>query len=278
MSNPITTRVALEAAHEALIRQTYYDSVGVATWCVGMTNGTGHKVERYWNNPQPLQHCMDLYVWALDSYANVVREVFSDTVLTEAQFAAILSFTWNLGSGWLRRASWVSYFKNSDMEEAERRFLLFDSPPEIRERRQREADLLFRGVWHNDGTMTEYTRLTSQKTPVWRSAIKINVQQQIRVAINNNTPTQPEFIPFEPEREQQPTLSPDGISQPKPMRKSTTIWTVVAQFFGTAGAGVAAFFSDLDPMVAVTIVIALTLLGGAWVISERLKKNEEHGV
>ena len=40
--------VAIEvASHEAIIRQTYKDSVGVLTWDVGMTNATGHTVERY---------------------------------------------------------------------------------------------------------------------------------------------------------------------------------------------------------------------------------------
>lgn len=45
--------VAMEvAAYEALVRQTYKDSKGVLTWCVGMTNATGHRVERYIGKPQ----------------------------------------------------------------------------------------------------------------------------------------------------------------------------------------------------------------------------------
>jgi hypothetical protein len=40
-------QIALEvAAHEALIRQAYNDSVGVLTLCMGMTNATGHRLER----------------------------------------------------------------------------------------------------------------------------------------------------------------------------------------------------------------------------------------
>ncbi|WMT92818.1 hypothetical protein [Pelagibacterium sp. H642] len=45
MASPV--RAALElASHEALMPQTYKDSVDVLTWCVGMTNATGHRVER----------------------------------------------------------------------------------------------------------------------------------------------------------------------------------------------------------------------------------------
>ena len=62
--------VAMEvAAHEALLRQAYKDSEGVLTWCVGMTNSTGHRVERYIGKPQTLQHCMNIYAWALTNYA-----------------------------------------------------------------------------------------------------------------------------------------------------------------------------------------------------------------
>lgn len=43
-------------ANEALVRQTYKDSANVLTRCVGMTNATGHRVERYIGNPQPLHH------------------------------------------------------------------------------------------------------------------------------------------------------------------------------------------------------------------------------
>src|SRR5690554_6331906 len=91
--------VALEVAcHEALVRQTYKDSVGVLTWCVGMTNATGHTVERYIGKPASLQHCMNIYAWALDRYADGVRRAFKGTPLTKAQFAAALSFHWNTGA------------------------------------------------------------------------------------------------------------------------------------------------------------------------------------
>jgi GH24 family phage-related lysozyme (muramidase) len=91
--------VAMEVAcHEALIRQTYKDSKGILTWCVGMTSATGHKVDRYIGRPASLQHCMNLCAWALTNYAEQVREVFKAHPLTKAQFAAAVSFHWNTGA------------------------------------------------------------------------------------------------------------------------------------------------------------------------------------
>ena len=63
--------VAMEvASHEAIIRQAYEGSQGIWTWSVGLTSATGHVVERYIGKPQSLEHCLSVYVWALDNYAD----------------------------------------------------------------------------------------------------------------------------------------------------------------------------------------------------------------
>ena len=52
----ITYCIAQEIiGHEAIVRQTYYDSVKKPTWSVGLTSATGHVVERYWKKPQSLE-------------------------------------------------------------------------------------------------------------------------------------------------------------------------------------------------------------------------------
>lgn len=274
MLNPITKRVALETAcHEALIRQTYYDSQRVPTWNVGMTDATGHRVDRYWGNPQPLQKCMDLYIWALDNYANAVRRRFEGFALTEAQFAAILSWTWNVGEGWLKDATWIPHFMNGNMKEAERRFLLFRTPPEIIGRRKKEADLLFRGKWSNDGRMAEYTRVTPNKTPDWKSRITINVSNEITKAIQKHTGADPNFVPVSRPEGQGATLTPEAAPKPKPLAKSTTLWATVLQYAG----GALTALASLDWKVAVPLII----VGGGlawWVIRERDKKGREFGV
>src|SRR5690606_8344062 len=153
----LTARAALElASHDVLVRQTYKDSVGVLTWCVGMTNANGHRVESYIGQPAPLQHCMNVFVWALRAYAMPVDEAFAGHRLTEAQYAAALSFHWNTGA--IKRAAWVEHWKAGRKLQARQAFMNWVTPPEIKGRREKERDLFFDGKWSGDGTMTEYTR------------------------------------------------------------------------------------------------------------------------
>ena len=210
----LTARAALElASHEALVRQTYKDRVGVLTWCVGMTNATGHRVERYVGNPAPLQHCMNLYVWALRNYAKHVDEVFAGYRLTEAQYAAILSFTWNLGAGALRQASWVGHFKAGRLAEAEKAFKTWRMAggkvvQGLVTRRALEADLLFRGKWSNDGTIIEYTRLRSNMQVDFASAKRVNVTAELRNAFAGERKPIVDEVPQPDAPVETPTLSP----------------------------------------------------------------------
>ncbi|MDX1819307.1 MAG: hypothetical protein R3197_00295 [Paracoccaceae bacterium] len=176
--NQITLRVALEVVcHEAIIRQAYKDSVGVWTWSAGLTSASGHDVTRYINNPQPMQKCLEVYIWALKRYADDVREAFYGRELTEAQFAAALSFHWNTGA--IKRASWVKSWLAGDVSGARKAFMAWRKPPEIIERREKERDLFFDGKWSNDGTVAEYTRLTSKHMPVWSSMVRRDVRAEL---------------------------------------------------------------------------------------------------
>lgn len=176
--NHIDYDVALEvASHEAIIRQTYKDSVGVQTWSVGLTKATGHNVERYIDNPQPLQHCLYVYVWALRNYAKQVDEAFAGVSLTKAQYAAAVSFHWNTGA--IKRASWVRHFKAGDITKARKSFMAWSKPSSIIGRRKKERDLFFDGKWSNNGKMTEYTRLKTNHTPNWGSAVSIDVTEEL---------------------------------------------------------------------------------------------------
>lgn len=170
----LTVAIALEVAHvEALIRQAYKDGGGVWTWSVGLTNATGHRVSRYIGKPASLSRCMSVFIWALDNYADAVRDVFDGYPLTEEQFAAALSFHWNTGA--IRTAAWVRHFKAGDMDKARTAFLNYSRPASIIPRREGERDLFFGGDWQNNGKMPEYTRVTRNHTPVWSSRVDTDV-------------------------------------------------------------------------------------------------------
>ena len=202
----VNYKVAMEVAtHEGIIRQAYKDSVGVWTWSVGLTNATGHNVERYIGKPQSLEHCLKIYVWALENYADAVRETFKGHTLSEAQFAAALSFHWNTGA--IKRASWVKQWKAGQIAKAKVAFMNWNKPSEIIPRRTSERDLFFDGKWSQNGTMTEFTKLTSRKTPVWSSARKIDVSVPLKRAMDVHAPqepVQPDPVPPPPDSPAQP--------------------------------------------------------------------------
>lgn len=183
----ITARTALElASHEGLVRQAYKDSVGVWTWSIGITNASGHNVERYIGKPQTLEVCLEVYVWALEKYANDVRKVFKDKPLNEHQFAAAVSFHYNTGA--IARAAWVKKWLAGDVAGAKKDFMNWSKPKEIIPRRQKERDLFFDGKWSNNGTVTEYTRVKANGQIDWSSAKKTNITKEMEAVLHTGEP------------------------------------------------------------------------------------------
>lgn len=177
--------VALElASHEAIVRQAYKDSVGVWTWSIGLTNATGHNVERYIGKPASMKRCLEVYVWALEKYAAAVRKAFTGYKLTKAQFAAALSFHYNTGA--ISRATWVEHFKNGDMDAAEKGMKAYNKAggrvaSGLVARRKKEADLFFRGKWSNDGTILEYTGVSASYEPI--NPKRVNIERDLKEAL-----------------------------------------------------------------------------------------------
>lgn len=208
----VNWKVALELAHhEAVIRQAYKDSAGVWTWSVGLTSATGHKVERYIGNPQPMQACMDLYVWALQNYAHQVEDVFAGVPLTLPEYAGAVSFHWNTGA--IRRANWVQMFKNGQHAAAEASLKTWNKSggsvvKGLTSRRAAEADLIWRGVWSQDGRITEYTRLTSRSTPIWASAVRVDVEAEVLAAFGRQVEPVIDALPQPDNVPAAPTLTP----------------------------------------------------------------------
>lgn len=171
----LTKEIILEVAqHEGLVRQAYKDSVGVWTWSVGLTDASGHLVERYIDSPASLEHCLGVWLWALQKYADEVEEAFEQP-LQEYQKAAALSFHWNTGA--IKKATWVKDFNNGKIGLAYKNFMNWSKPKEIIPRREAERQLFFNEKWVGKGTMTEYTEVDSKKRPVWSSAEVINVDE-----------------------------------------------------------------------------------------------------
>lgn len=172
------------AYHEACIRQAYWDAAGgVWTWSVGLTSATGHDVRRYVDNPQPMRRCMEIFVWALQNYAKQVTLAFGGYPLTQQQFDGAVSYHWNTGA--IAKAEWVDALiagRETTARKLLERSRIAAAPKVLEARRKMEAALIFDGVYANDGTIVEYTRLTSKHTPVWASAVRVNVKADLLYA------------------------------------------------------------------------------------------------
>lgn len=176
----LTPRVALELiGHEAIVLEAYKDSVGVWTWGIGVTSASGHAVfPRYKDNPQTVERCLEVYIWLLrEKYISAVEKAFAGCKLTEAQFAAALSFHYNTGA--IGKADWVTRFRAGDIAAAKLGIMHWRKPPEVIPRRTKERDLFFDGKWSSDGKATVYPVKKPSYTPDWGRAKRIDVKAVI---------------------------------------------------------------------------------------------------
>jgi lysozyme len=181
--DPLTARVALEIiGHEAIVPEAYKDSVGVWTWGIGVTSRSGHAVERYKDKPQTLQHCIEVYIWLLrNRYIPDVVAEFAGHQLTEAQFAAALSFHYNTGA--IRKASWVDLWLAGNVAAARERIMDWRNPPEVVGRRTKERDLFFDGKWSADGKTNVYPVRKPTYSPHWGGVRRVDVTAEVTAAM-----------------------------------------------------------------------------------------------
>ena len=179
----ITARTALELiGHEAIVREAYKDSKGIWTWGIGVTNASGHNIDRYKDNPQTIARCIEIVLWLCrEKYGPAVLTAFAGARLTEAQYAAALSFHYNTGA--IKTADWVDSFLAGDLGKARREIMNWRSPPEILERRGKERDLFFDGEWSADGKATVYDVAKPSYAPKWSSARKVDIRVDLAIAL-----------------------------------------------------------------------------------------------
>ncbi|MCU0946793.1 MAG: hypothetical protein MUF47_00865 [Porphyrobacter sp.] len=190
----LSERILLEVAeHEGLVLEAYKCSAGVLTWGFGVTNASGHRVERYdtQNGGQrsSIERAVEIFEWLLRTvYLPQVQAAFRGRALTEVQLAAALSFHWNTGA--IQQASWVQSFVLGRRERAWSEFMNWSRPREIIDRRKAERALFFDGRWSQDGRVLIYDRVNPRepRNPVWSSAREIDIRDEVRAALARNAP------------------------------------------------------------------------------------------
>lgn len=180
----LTARTAAElVGHEAIVLEWYLDSEDVGTWGIGVTDKSGHSVARYKDNPQTIGRVLEVYIWLLNTnYIPDVREAFAGCELTEAQFAAALSFHYNTGA--IERTDWVKLFKAGKLKAA-RDFLEthYLNAGDLTERRKKEAALFFDGTWSGDGTAQVIPVSKPSYRPSFRRAERIDIMPMLKALL-----------------------------------------------------------------------------------------------
>lgn len=182
----ITARVAAEIiGHEAIVQEAYYDNAKPPrlTWGIGVTDASGHKVSRYIDNPQPIERCIEVYLWLLKTkYLPDVLKAFGDRDLAEHELAAALSFHYNTGA--ILRSDWVQDVRHGRLTAA-RKFLEthYLNGGDLKKRRKEEAALFFDGKWSNDGTTTVWEVRKPGYTPNWSRGHKVRIDGILQTMI-----------------------------------------------------------------------------------------------
>lgn len=179
----LNVQVVLELfGHEAIIQEMYKDSVGVETWSAGLTSKSGINVHQYKDNPQTMQVCVDAVINRLRSvYVPQVLAAFRGAPMSDAQFAAALSFHYNTGA--IGRADWVKTYLAGNTATAYAEIMNWKAPPEIIERRKKERELFFHNMWSQDGKVAVYQVRKPSYAPSWGSVKRVSVTAEIQKAL-----------------------------------------------------------------------------------------------
>jgi len=181
----LTLRSACELVdHEAIVLEWYLDSVKVGTWGIGVTNKSGHNVDRYKDSPQTIEHVLDIYVWLLrNNYIPAGVKAFAGHTLTEAQFTAALSFHYNTGA--ILDTTWVALWRDGKPKAA-RAFLTshYLNGGDLQDRRDAEAALFFDGVWSTEnGTAVVWPVKKPSYTPDWAHPQRVDIRNDMTKAL-----------------------------------------------------------------------------------------------
>lgn len=179
----LTMRVMLELlSHEAIVLEAYRDSRRIWTWGMGIATTSGFRVRQYKDKPQSIETVLKAAIQMIRTkYAPAVLKAFEGHTLTEPEFAAALSFHYNTGA--ILRAEWVKSFMRGNVTKAHSEFTNWRKPPEILERRKKERDLFFHGIFTHTGKTTIYPVRKPGYSPNWSGARRVDIQTELKQAL-----------------------------------------------------------------------------------------------
>ena len=165
--------------HEGIALSKYKDSVGVWTIGIGATRSEIADLSAWpLSKTITIQEAFDLFSRSIVKYEDAINKALARPI-DQYQFDALVSWCYNVGVGWVPKATIIKLVnQDASPKELYNALLMFRKPPEIIGRRIKEANLLAYGKYGENGRALLFP-VSSSGYPMYTKGASINVWQYI---------------------------------------------------------------------------------------------------
>lgn len=141
--------------NEGIALSPYLDSVGVKTLAIGATVSEIPDIANMpWDHKITMEEALELLDVGLKKYVNAINSVLN-VPITQCQFDSLVSLCFNIGTGRIKErvgglagSTAIKRINAGESPESvAQAILMWNKPPEIKERRMREAKLYKSGIY-----------------------------------------------------------------------------------------------------------------------------------
>lgn len=167
--------LAMLAGLEGICLTKYKDSVGVWTIGIGATRTEIPDIAK-WPRDRTLtiEQCFSLLKQSIKKYERAINKNIK-VGLQQHEFDALVSWCYNVGTGWANRASVIKLLnqgiRGKRIYDA---LMMYKKPKEIIGRRKKEAKLLVDGVYSGDGKALVFP-VSKNGHPIYSRGYSVNV-------------------------------------------------------------------------------------------------------
>lgn len=168
------------AGHEGICLSKYRDSVGVWTIAVGATASEIPNISSWpIDKTITIKEAFELFNKSIVKYEMAVNKGLIREI-PQYQFDALVSWCYNVGVGWVKKATVVQMINSGDASDRQlyNALLMFSKPKEIVGRRTKEALLLTTGKYQNRGKALVFP-VGPKGNPVYSRGKEINVEEYL---------------------------------------------------------------------------------------------------
>lgn len=165
--------------HEGVCLTKYKDSVGVWTIGIGATRTEIPDIDAWpLDKKITIQEAFNLLKKGVRKYEDELNKHIN-VEIPQHQFDALVSWCYNVGTGWVKKASVIKHINHlaskSQLYDA---LMMFNKPKEIIGRRRKEAELIRDGKYSNEGKALLFP-VSSKGYPIYSKGTTINVWEYI---------------------------------------------------------------------------------------------------